>query len=150
MLCVNSCKSQLQVQTACLAAEGTGIDLDQNSTTAVPAAVRPPSALLALESSFSATGSDNDARNYRVCSRELPVIPFNETLLSCLPLAQICTSTSNYRLCSSGLPMTSFLYTLLSCRLLAHCSTSHVGSMFCSQTHMPRLMLHVKCCCFRS
>lgn len=48
-------------------AEGTGIDLDQNSTTALPAAVRPPSALLALESSYSATGGDNDARNYRVC-----------------------------------------------------------------------------------
>ena len=48
-------------------AEGTGIDLDQNGTTALPAAVRPPSALLALESSYSATGGDNDARNYRVC-----------------------------------------------------------------------------------
>lgn len=53
-----------------LLAEGTGIDLDQNSTTAVPAAVRPPSALLALETSFSATGGDSDARNYRVCSTQ--------------------------------------------------------------------------------
>jgi len=47
-----------------IAAEGSGIDMDQTSTTAIPAAVRPPAALLALESTSSATGGD--AGNYRV------------------------------------------------------------------------------------
>ena len=50
----------------CMVAEGTGIDMDQTSTTAIPAAVRPPAALLALESTSSATGGDGDAGNYRV------------------------------------------------------------------------------------
>lgn len=53
----------------CVRSEGTAIDMDQTSTTAIPAAVRPPAALLALESTSSATGGDGDAGNYRVsCS----------------------------------------------------------------------------------
>ncbi|DBA99076.1 hypothetical protein WJX77_009045 [Trebouxia sp. C0004] len=48
--------------------EGTAIDMDQTSTTAIPAAVRPPAALLALESTSSATGGDGDAGNYRIAS----------------------------------------------------------------------------------
>lgn len=47
-------------------AEGVGIDMDQTSTTAIPAAVRPPSALLALESTASASGSHAEAGNYKV------------------------------------------------------------------------------------
>ena len=47
-------------------AEGTGIDMDQTSTNAIPAAIRPPAALLALESTASASGGDGDAGNYRV------------------------------------------------------------------------------------
>lgn len=56
-------------------AEGTGIDMDQTSTTAIPAAVRPPAALLALESTSSATGGDGDAGNYRVstCYFHMPI-----------------------------------------------------------------------------
>ncbi len=50
----------------CVCSEGTAIDMDQTSTTAIPAAVRPPAALLALESTSSATGGDGDAGNYRV------------------------------------------------------------------------------------
>ncbi|KAA6428176.1 MAG: condensin-2 complex subunit H2 [Trebouxia sp. A1-2] len=48
--------------------EGTAIDMDQTSTTAIPAAVRPPAVLLALESTSSATGGDGDAGNYRIAS----------------------------------------------------------------------------------
>lgn len=48
------------------AAEASGIDMDQTSTNAIPAAVRPPAALLALESTSSATGGDGDTGNYRV------------------------------------------------------------------------------------
>lgn len=48
------------------AAEASGIDMDQPSTNAMPAAIRPPAALLALESTSSATGGDGDAGNYRV------------------------------------------------------------------------------------
>ncbi|KAL0054533.1 hypothetical protein WJX82_010399 [Trebouxia sp. C0006] len=48
--------------------EGTAIDMDQTSTTAIPAAVRPPAALLALESTSSAAGGDGDAGNYRIAS----------------------------------------------------------------------------------
>ncbi|KAL3132422.1 hypothetical protein ABBQ32_008980 [Trebouxia sp. C0010 RCD-2024] len=46
--------------------EGTGIDMDQTSTNAIPAAIRPPAALLALESTSSASGGDGDAGNYRI------------------------------------------------------------------------------------
>ena len=56
----------------CVYSEGTAIDMDQTSTTAIPAAVRPPAALLALESTSSATGGDGDAGHYRVscgCNR---------------------------------------------------------------------------------
>ena len=42
--------------------------MDQTSTAAIPAAVRPPAALLALESTASASGSHAEASNYRVRS----------------------------------------------------------------------------------
>lgn len=48
------------------AAEGSGIDMDEATATQMPAVLRPPPALLALEDSGNSHGGDGDAGNYRV------------------------------------------------------------------------------------
>ena len=59
--------------------------MDQTSTNAIPAAIRPPATLLALESTSSAAGGDGDAGNYRVSYHCLQSSVLNAAILLTAP-----------------------------------------------------------------